>query len=217
MLIIRGCVLALLPLLLGACGAIGAIAANADREGTHKVPASVRALEGRSFAVLVQADRSIQGEHPLLLEYLTRNITQRLAASDNTPRASGFVPADEVLKFTYDSPSWPLKSKAELSQALGGAERLVIVELIEYRLHDPGNRYVWDGRAAATVSVFEGSASTSELALTEKSLSVGFPDTIGQDEEMLNVRVVNSALAQRLIDRAAWLFYDHEEPNAIKY
>lgn len=217
MLIIRVCVLALLPLLLGACSAIGAIAANADREGSHKVPAAVRVLEGRSFAVLVQADRSIQGEHPLLLEYLTRNITQRLAASDNTPRASGFVPADEVLKFTYDSPSWPLKSKAELSQALGGVERLVIVELIEYRLHDPGNRYVWDGRAAATVSVFESAASTSELALTEKSLSVRFPDTIGQDEEMLNVRVVNSALAQRLIDRAAWLFYDHEEPNAIKY
>ncbi|MCE7975399.1 MAG: hypothetical protein DYG92_13920 [Leptolyngbya sp. PLA1] len=217
MLMIRVCGLALLSLFLGACSAIGAIAANADREGSHKVPASVRALDGKSFAVLVQADRSIQGEHPLLLEYLTRNITQRLAASENSPRASGFVPADEVLKFTYDAPSWPLKSKAELSAALGGVERLVIVELIEYRLHDPGNRYVWDGRAAATVSVFEGSSSTSELALSEKSVSVRFPDSLGQAEEQLNVRVVNSALAQRLIDRVAWLFYDHEEPNAIKY
>lgn len=217
MQMIRVCVLALLPVLLGACSVVGAIAANADREGSHKVPAAVRALEGKSFAVLVQADRSIQGEHPLLVEYLTRNIVRRLAAAENSPRASGFVPADDVLKFTYDSPSWPLKSKAELAEALGGVERLVIVELIEYRLHDPGNRYVWDGRAAATVSVFEGASAVSELALAEKSVSVKFPDSLGQDEEQLSARVVNSAIAQRLIDRASWLFYDHEEPNAIKY
>jgi len=91
------------------------------------------------------------------------------------------------------------------------------VELLEYRLHDPGNAYVWDGRASATVSVFDPTSTSPDLALVEKTVTVKFPDSQGQGMDEMNVRLVNSALAQRLIDRATWLFLNHEEPNEITY
>lgn len=206
----------MLPALNG-CQIVGVIAENARRDGTHKVSAASNALEGKSFAVIVQPDRAIQGDQPALTEYLTRKITERLAAPTNTPRAGGYVSADDVLRYTYDHPSWNLRPREELARALGGVDALVIVEVYEYRLNDPGNRYIWDGIAAGTVSVFHTATGTPDLAVLEKSISVKFPDQTGLGRDQVGQSVVNTALASRFVDRVSWLFYDHEEPNEQKY
>lgn len=211
------CALVALAVCAGGCQVAGFFV-GAYQENTPKaVDAMYTGLAGKSFAVLVAADRGTQGDFPGLIDYLDTQITQRLSKSDNKPVAGGFVPADQVLRYTYDNPAWPARTRENLAKALGGVERLVIVEVTEYRLHDPGNSYTWDGLAAAQVSVYELGSDTPETPVFQKSVSVPYPDDKGFGPEQLPQAGMNTALAQRLVDRVSWLFYEHDEKYNPKY
>lgn len=214
--VVAAAVLGLAGVLSG-CQLAAVAVDNYQRDATKTVDPQSALLEGKTFAVLVTADRSIQGDNPQLVEYLTQKVTERLSAQTNIPRAGGFVPAKDVLAYIYDNPGWVYKTKEDLGKALGGVQRLVVVEVIDYQLHEPGNQYVWDGRAAGTVSVFDLESPSTELAALEKSVSVPFPDQRGQGPEQLPRNMVNSALALRFVDRATWLFYSHKEPYHPTY
>lgn len=201
------------------CQLIGGIAANARRNATRDVKAVYRGLEGKSFAVIVSADRMIQGEHPGLVEFVQTKLVERMSARTNVPRAGGFVPASDVMAYVARNPGWAAKPMSELAKGLGGVDRLILVEISDYRLTEPGNVYEWNGAAAANVSVFEtdGSETKSELAVLDRTITVTFPDKKSMTPGDMAQSLVTSALAGRVIDRAAWLFVDHEEPVEIKY
>lgn len=202
---------------LSGCQVVGVAVENYRKDATKTIRAESLALEGKSFAAIVSADRGIQGDYPMLMEIVTAKVIERLSNPANVPPAAGFVPARDVLKYVYETPSWSLKTKSEVATALGGVERVLVVELLEYRLHDPGNPYVWDGMASATVSVYDPSSPTSEIAVFEKTVSVKFPDKKGMGLEDMNASLVSQALTLRLVDRATWLFYSHEEPYYPTY
>lgn len=209
--------LGLLPLGTGGCQVIGFFA-GAYQDNTPKtVEALYTGLEGKSFAVVVAADRGVQGDFPGLVDYIVTRVTGRLAEPTNKPLAGGYVPVEQVLKYAYDNPGWPAKTREVLAKSLGGVERLVIVEITEYRLHDPGNSYTWDGLASAQVSVYELEGSLPESPVYQKTVSVPFPDDKGSGPEQIAQSGVNTALAQRLIDRVSWIFYEHEEKYNPKY
>ncbi|MBL9001752.1 MAG: hypothetical protein JNK25_11510 [Phycisphaerae bacterium] len=199
------------------CHAIGFFAESYRKDSTHEVKAEYTGLAGKSFALVVSVDRMVQADHPGLMDRLTGKITERLAAYQNNPRASGFVPARTVLKYQYDNPSWPSKPFGDLAAALGGADRLIHVEVIEYRLHDPGNPHEWDGVATATVGVIEADSGLPDQFVFEKTVSVRFPGKKGFNPSNMNASVVTTALSARLIDRVSWLFYDHQEPYYPEY
>lgn len=201
----------------GGCQLVGFLAGSYEANTPHTVEPLYTGLANKSFAVVVSADRGIQGDFPGLVDYLSTNITTRLSNSENKPRAGGFVPAADVLKFTYDNPGWPARTRESLAKSLGGVQRLVIVELTEYRLHDPGNAYTWDGLASAQVSVFELDSDRPESPEFQKSASVTYPDDQGYGPEQLPQAGVNTALAQRLVDRVSWMFYEHDEKFEQKY
>lgn len=202
---------------LGGCQVVGFFAGAYDANTPKTVSAMYMGLEGKSFAVVIATDRGTQGDFPGLVDYLEAQITARMSKNDNQPAAGGFVPATDVLKFTYDNPGWPARTRESLAKSLGGVQRVVVVELTEYRLHDPGNAYTWDGLASAQVSVFEADGDSPESPAFQKTVSVKFPDDQGYGPEQLPQAGVNTALAQRLVDRVAWLFTKHEEPPNIKY
>lgn len=217
----RACRLGAAALLLATAAAlagcaiagVAAVAGKAISEsGTRKVQAEYAGLAGKSFAVVVAADRTIQAEHPGLVEFLTIKITQRLAEHSG---ASAFVPPADVLEFLFRNPAWPAKPLDDLAADLG-VQRLVYLDLFEYRLHEPGNAYEWDGVAAGRVAVIEAESALAAYAF-DHLVRVRFPGKAGFDRESLTRQVVNTGLAQRFIDRAAWLFYDHEEPKNIEY
>jgi hypothetical protein len=198
----------------GGCALIGGAAAIYQENSTKDVPAEFVGLEGKSFAVIVAADRSLQAEHPGLLEAISVRVTERLAASTNVPRAGGFVPAADVLSFQYDNPGWAAQSRQELMDGLGKVDRLIFIDLLDYRLHEPGNLYQWDGVAAGTVVVH---GRGSESPLFQRNLTVRFPGRSGLGPDDLNRTQVTSALLARFVDRASWLFYNHEEPFKPEY
>jgi hypothetical protein len=214
-MISRGWAYALVALLAASAGCefIGFMAANAQREGSHEVKAKYRGLEDKTFAVIVSADRSIQADHPDLVILLTREVTRRLAEQAG---ASGVFPADEVLAYQYQYPNWVAKTSEELASEFG-VDRLITVDVAEYRLSEPGNPYIWAGSAIGTVSVTEADGSTPSLYSFRESVRVGFPDKVGVSPLELPRDAVWLELTKRFVQRATWMFFDHEEKNVLEY
>lgn len=177
------------------------------RTSTKTVEPEYRGLSGKSFAVVVSADRLIQSDHPEVVARMTVELAERLK---DPAGATGYVPGQTVLAWQYSNPRWVTMSHAEIAKALG-VQRLVVLEVIEYRLNDPGNQYVWQGVAAGTLGVVEADTDFSDEFAFTKSLRVKFPDKDGFGPSELPRAAVNTELTRRLMDRASWLFYEHEE------
>lgn len=192
---------------------IGGMAASAERAGSKIVKPKYEGLEGKTFAVVIAADRGVQADQPDIVPLMSREVTRRL--SDNCG-ASGVVPADDVLKFQYQRPGWVAMSPGDLAKELG-VERLVFVELQDFALNDPGNVYIWAGSAVATVRVLEADGRLKDDFAFREPVRVGFPDQEGLGPMQIPAETVRAALAKRIIDRVSWLFYEHEEANVIKY
>ncbi len=198
------------------CAAVGvaAIAAKGIEESRpKKVKAEYTGLAGTSFAVVGSADRTSQVDYPNLVTEITARINDRLW--ENSGATAG-IPAQELLRYMYENPSWSARPYSELAKTLT-VDRLVVVDLNEFRLHDPGNRYLWEGVAAGTISVIEADGSLADEFVFQRVLRVSFPDITGVDQDKFTGQQVASVLISRFVSRAAWLFYDHEEPAMIPY
>jgi hypothetical protein len=202
---------------LTGCQIVGGAIENYRKESTHEVKAEYRGLEGRTFAVVVTADRSIQSDYPALVDYVTEKVTERLASGKITPTPAGYVPAAEVLRYLYDNPAWSTRPMTDLARGLGGVERIIFIELTEYQLRDPGNTYEWDGIASGTLAVLEMDSATPEQFAFHKSISVRFPDGKGYGPDQIAASTMMTELARRFVDRAAWTLYDHPEPYYPTY
>lgn len=203
-LILPGCVVGTL---------IGGAVESYKRDSTHAVEGEYTGLAQSSFAVVVTGDRSIEADHPGLIATLTDRITERLHENAG---ASGYIPARPLLTYLYDNPRWASRPRAELAEDLG-VTRLVLVELQEYRLNDPGNQYLWDGVAAASVNVIEADSTIPDDYAYSNLVQVKFPNKQGIGPAEMGREVVASALVGRLVDRVTWLFYTHQEPYYPEY
>jgi len=202
-----------MPAVLGGCQAVGFIADTAYRAGDHDVEAKYTGLEDKTFAVVVASDRAVQADYPEAVTIITTEVTRRLAQFAG---ASGMVTAEDVLKYQAQHPGWVTLSPVDLAKVLS-VDRLVYIDLQEYTLTDPGNPYLWSGRVSASIGVAE---STSELGMEtvfREFVKVKFPDNENTSPQQVPASTIQLALLKRFIDRTSWLFFDHEEPNVIKY
>jgi hypothetical protein len=193
--------------------AIGGMAESYQRTGTSEIPAEYTGISGKSFAVVVSGSRMMEGEHPGLTARLIQRINDRLILNANPSYA---IPSGDLLTVLYNTPQWPAMTRGEVAEMLG-VERLVVVEVIEYTLHEPGNQYVWDGVGSVLVSVYETDSGMPDDPTYEKAIRVTFPDARGFMRTDLPESAVTTELSNRLVNRVSWLFYDHEEPNSIPY
>lgn len=192
---------------------VGGAAESFRRTGSTVVPALYDDIAGHSFTVVVSADRLIQSEEPGLVQRITRQINDRIAFNAG---ASHGIPSDALLGVLYNTPQWPAMPPGDVASMLG-VERLIWVELTEYRLHEPGNEYVYDGVALGTVLVYEAESPLPDDPVFERGIAVRFPDSSGFIATDLPASAVTTELSSRFINRVAWLFYEHEEPNTIPY
>lgn len=198
------------------CTIVGFFFMAADefkKSGSHIEKATYEGLTDKNFAVLVSADRMIQANYPEVVPQMATGVSSRLAENVD---AQGYVPGERVLSYQYNNPSWAAKSYSEIAKELG-VERLVIVDIQEFRLNDPGNRYIWDGVAAATVGVVEADGPFPDDLTHEHFVNVTFPDTGGYGPEDYSRLQMLSVLKTRFVNRATWPFYDAEIPNDIAY
>ena len=207
------CAIGLLP--MSGCnivGILGPISQAAYEAGDTTFPAQYEGLTGKTFAVIVQADMAMRMNEPRAVTQLTNAATRTLA--NNTAHA-GFVPGPRVLEFQFATPRWSTWEPLRLADELT-VDRLVVIELLEYRLHEAGNAQIWDGRAVARVQVYEAEYDSDEPAFVSE-VRVKYPDGTGFSRQEISGRQVEANLQQRLVDRTCWLFYEHTLPNTIEY
>lgn len=195
------------------CQLVGFIAQGYEETVPRTVYAEYLGLDGKSFAVVVATSRATEADYPGVGPALTLSISEDLAK--NT-KATDYARPDLVLSKLDRTPGWIAKPRGQLAADLG-VERLVFIEISEYRLHVPGNRYEWDGRLAGRVAVYEVDAMSPDDPVYEKALQVAYPDKSGYGEDDMAGAAVGTMLVRRFRDRVSWLFYTHEEARNIEY
>ncbi len=192
------------------CQAIGGMAASYERSKDVEISAVYRGLENKTVAVLIDAPMEIQFEHQRAVPILTDFISLRLATRCPGVRV---VPTRELLAWQNRNVSWPMMDYEILAKTLG-VERLVIVDLIEYRLFEPGNSYYWDGRAIGDVNVFEVESLDSTYFAYSNRIDIEFPNIDAVARHQAQAQDVELGLQKVFCENVGWLFHDHIRNNA---
>lgn len=198
------------------CELLGVIGTAYEESADHLVRAQYEGLKGKTYAVLVVSDRGIEADFPGITAEITTRINDRLADPKNAVGATGHIASKDLLKYLFNHPDSTIKPGGKLAEELG-VDRIIRVDLYEFRVNDAGNQYVWDGAAAATVGVIERESITPDEYAFRSTHRVGFPDKSGITQTDISGQVVMSALVKRITDRVTWLFHDHQEPIKITY
>ncbi len=199
----------------GVAGLVSVMARTWEETGSSTIAAEYDELSDKTFAVVVFVDRGIEGVHPQLAPRVSERATLRLANVKDT-NASGFVPARFVLEFQLTTPAWTSWTYDQLLDEFG-VDRLIVIEISEFMLNEPGNQYLWAGQAVARVGVVEADSALPDDFAYSRDIRVRYPDGRGFTQNDLTREQVYGYLENRLIDRLTWLFYEHKEANAIKY
>lgn len=206
-------ILALLAVpILGGC-AIGHLAAamgqNFEYQKQIEVLSKYEGLEGKRIAVLVDAEMSILYEHPDLVGKITSGVTARVGR--DVPGAQVLRPAD-IVAWQWRTPQWNAMPYGEMAAALG-VDRVVLIELYEYRLNPPGNRWLWEGICAANVSVIEADGFDPDTFADTFNVAGEFPPIQGVDRDQATAQAIETGVLSEFIKRTAWLFHTHLEPK----
>ncbi|MEO1008159.1 MAG: hypothetical protein AAFX79_06310 [Planctomycetota bacterium] len=210
------CRFVLLVLLLAQAGSLagcnifgffGVLEQERRRQSTRKVEAEYRGLEGQKVAVIVDADRELAMTYPSIDEVVHANITERLRA--NVPGIE-IMSTNEIERIMFNEPALLGRTYDEIAERLE-VDRLVVIQLEEFQLFEPGNEYVWDGRVSGVVLVIEADSFIEEDVRLEEFVTVGFPDLPNVTRDELPGSTMADQLVRRFSNRSAWFFYDHRE------
>ena len=191
---------------ISGCNVVGWLAAPWGKD-TEKIEykAQYNKLHGKNIAVLVSADQEILGQHSTALIQTSRAVSERIA--DNMPDVMVMNPT-EVIKYQRENPYWYIAPYEEVLDGLG-VDAVVIVNLSEFRTHEPGNKYQWQGVMAGSVTVADKSALDPNDATFYQTVRVEFPE--GSKVGVLNSSEQAIMLGMRsLFSRdAAGFFFDY--------
>jgi len=207
------CVLILLVMLvmvMSGCELAGGMMESYERTKIVDVNAEYLGLDNHKTAVLIDAPMDIQYEHSRAVPALTEYITLRLAS--HCP-GSQFLPTRAILAYQNQNVYWPTMDYHDLAKALG-VERIVFIDLSEYRLFSPGNSYYWDGQAVADVNVFEAESPDSTTFAFTKHVVSKFPPVEAVSRSAATEEQIDNGLKLDFTQRTAWLFYNHQRKNS---
>jgi len=197
-------------LLLPACfvpALAGAIGSNIERYKKIEVLAEYEGLDDQTVAVVIQCEPSTLYEYPKVYGTMAMNISRRL--QENVPGIK-VLNYQHVMQWQYQTPSWSMLAYGEIAEELG-VERVVLVEVYEFRLHPDGNRYIWDGACAGSVGVIERDGWDPDSFAKTWDIAVKFPDVTGVGRESATESQIQMGVLAKFVDEVAWLFYRHVE------
>lgn len=204
--------LGMTSLVLGSCAAFhlaGAMAQNYEYQKLIQVLPEYDGLENRSVAVVVDSDMSTLYEHPDLVANVLGGISGRL--QENVPGIRVIDPR-VVLAWQYRTPQWNAMPYGQIAEELN-VERVVYLDIHEYRLNPPGNRWEWEGVCAANVGVIERGSFMPDTFADSFNVVARFPTLTGVGRADAEASQISYGLLSEFIKQSAWLFYEHEEPK----
>lgn len=165
-------------------------------------------LNNRSVAVVVSMSDYAEFNHPNAKQAISEEMVRRIKA--NVPGVTLTSPS-EVLKWQRENPYWATRPPSMLIEQLK-VERLVLVEIGEYRTHEPGDKHVLRGVISASVNIVEAEAADPDNFGASFTKNTMYPEPgeskigrVGDDEAVIEVRT-----QIRFCESAAGLFYDHQ-------
>ena len=188
-------------------GAVGVMQYNLEKEKKIEVLAEYDGLRNETVAIVVQADHLTLYEYPDVVANTCVNVSRRL--QQNVENIRVLDPA-VVLDWTYRTPSWSAMPLGEVVEELG-VDRVILIDIYEFRLNPPGNRWVWEGVATASVGVIEKSGFDPDAYSEHWDISVEFPKDKGYGRAHANEQAIQTGLLTKFVQKASWLFYDHIE------
>jgi len=165
-------------------------------------------LPNRSVAVVVSMSDYAEFNHPTAKTMITEEMVRRIQT--NVPGVTITSPS-EVLKWQRDNPYWATRPPSMLIKQLK-VERLVLVEIGEYRTHEPGDKHVLRGVISASINIVEAEADDPDNFGASFTQNVMYPEPgeskigrVGDDEALIEART-----QIRFCETAAGVFYDHQ-------
>ncbi len=195
---IPGCIVA---------GIASAIGANIEKEKEIEVLAKYRGLENQSVAVLAHSMMATAYEYPTAIPNVVGNVANNIQQHVGGVRV---LDPRHTVAWMHQNPGWPTMPLADLASELD-VDRVVVIDLYEYRLNPEGNAFLWDGVAAANIGVAERDGIDPDSYAEELQVISKFPDMEGIGREQAGAREVELGLQKTFVDEVAFLFYDHIE------
>ncbi len=163
-------------------------------------------LANQRVAVMVAADGHMLHSYPDAPLHLTRTITSRIAG--HVPGVTTTIP-DQIAKFQEANPYWMNMRYGELAKKMG-VDKIVLIDLVEYQTHEPGNAHIWQGLITANIGVIDAHAQDPDNFAYYNTVTVRFPEAsdigvIDADNETIQLGMV--LLFAR---KGGGLFYDHQ-------
>ena len=179
---------------------------RSQRKQTVDVTAEYLGLNDQRVAVLVAADSHMLYQYPEASKLVCRAVTKRLAG--HVPGITTTIP-DAIDAFIKANPYWMNTRYGELAEQLD-VDKIVLIDLIEYQTHEPGNAHIWQGLITGNVGVIDAHATDPDNLVFQNTVSARFPEetsigVIDSDNETMQVGMV--FLFAR---SSAGLFYDHQ-------
>jgi len=170
------------------------------------VEAEYLGLADQRVAVMVAADGHMLHNYPEAPSRLTKVMTAAIA--QNVPGVTTTIPG-EVAKFQTANPYWMNLRYGDLAKKLN-VDKIVLVDLVEYQTHEPGNSHVWQGLITANIGVVDAKAKDPDNFVYYNTVGVRFPEVsdigiLDSDDETIQLGM--SLLFAR---KGGGLFFDHQ-------
>jgi hypothetical protein len=167
-------------------------------------------LEGKTVAVVINTDLVIHYEHPGIANLIAEAISGRIAIHVKDVKV---IHPGMIAKWQFETPQWTAMPTSEIAKVLQ-AERVVYIDLHEYRLTPPGNQWLWEGRCSAVIGIIEADSYEQDGFTDTFEISGIFPrrpSVLSRDEA--KEADIERGLLNEFIRETSWLFFRHEEPK----
>lgn len=188
---------------------VGGMAQNFEYQKLIEVHPQYAGLENHKTAVLVSTDYAVLYEHSDIPLTISANVSNTIATK--VPGATIVSPA-VVLEWQFRTPSWQALTYSEMATVLK-AERLVIVDIQEFRLNPPGNQWLWEGACSAQIHVVEAGGIDPDSFADSFGIEVEYPGISGVSREQATSSAIKTGVLAQFCQKTSWLFYQHLEPK----
>ncbi|MBI1370801.1 MAG: hypothetical protein GC162_19380 [Planctomycetes bacterium] len=212
----RFCMMLLGLVLAGALGGCEAVAWVAQGVTPTPPPIDVKAeyaaLDNQRVAVLVDAKLETLFEHPMAQLEIAQALTTQLAAS--VPGVQ-VVDAKQVVEFQQRNIYWNTSTYSDLAKRLN-VNRLVLIDISDYRLHEPGNMHLWRGTITGTVSVAATDSDHPNDLAYSTVVTAAYPPDKPMGAVNADERTIRLGMLDLFTRGVVGKFHDHKEERDAK-
>lgn len=200
--------LAVMSTALFGCGAVGWAARVAEGERDKAVKARYLGLENKTVAVLVAGDDLTLYRHPEAIMAVCRSLSRQIA--DKVPGVTMTDPG-QISAFQKKQPFWTALPYSQLVERFN-VDRLIVVDLVEYRTHEPGNKHIWQGLITANIGVVEADSADPDNFAFFQTVSARFPQETQIGAVNADSETIKLGMLTLFTRDAAGLFHDYVIP-----